>query len=381
MEVVQNGCSTTTVTASFVHQDSNYSNGDLKKPKTSVPKKLRPVSRDPIWAKIPPVPSWKLFKQLFENVSRADFFKGEWLLILVQLMRYLGVQNSPNNSANLMQYNVSSPPLFESYVEYFRMQGFLSSFLTASIFSVLGFFGIGGAFHVSLHPVVAQWVVALRTCNFFTTILSTYIKNGGWTMLYYRIDEYPMWWFVLQWPIFYILHDFTIYWVHRLFHTPWLYKNSHKLHHMYKQPTVFSVTAIHPLEISFNQMAMICGIFFLPLHVLTVVCQTAYVFYHGIVDHSGVKLESMWPWQPNSTFHDNHHQYFHVNFGFNLETWDKLFGTYRQKDRIYREHIYYGKGLAFDEVDEATLREEEEERHAENRDDKEELLESMKKKA
>ena len=54
----------------------------------------------------------------------------------------------------------------------------------------------------------------------------------------------------------------------------------------------------------------------------------------------------MWwqPWQPDCIFHDNHHQYFHVNFGFNIEVWDTLHGTVRQKDKIYREDIFWGKG-------------------------------------
>ena len=87
-----------------------------------------------------------------------------------------------------------------------------------------------------------------------------------------------------------------------------------------------------------------------------------YIYYHGIVDHSGInfkvvflvfmKLDSnknfqaLWwqPWQPDCIFHDNHHQYFHVNFGFNIEYWDHFHGTSRQKDKIYREDIFWGKG-------------------------------------
>ena len=57
-------------------------------------------------------------------------------------------------------------------------------------------------------------------------------------------------------------------------------------------------------------------------------------------------LQALWwqPWQPDCIFHDNHHQYFHVNFGFNIEYWDTLHGTVRQKDKIYREDIFWGKG-------------------------------------
>jgi hypothetical protein len=51
-----------------------------------------------------------------------------------------------------------------------------------------------------------------------------------------------------------------------------------------------------------------------------------YTYYHGIIDHSGITFKRAWwqPWQPDCIFHDNHHQYFHVNFGFNIEYWDKV---------------------------------------------------------
>ena len=56
------------------------------------------------------------------------------------------------------------------------------------------------------------------------------------------------------------------YWLHRLFHMPWLYKNFHKLHHTYKQPTAFSVTAIHPVEFVILQCVYIIPMFTIPLH-------------------------------------------------------------------------------------------------------------------
>lgn len=51
-----------------------------------------------------------------------------------------------------------------------------------------------------------------------------------------------------------------------------------------------------------------------------------YTYYHGIIDHSGINFKAYWwqPWQPDAIFHDNHHQYFHVNFAFNIYIWDKV---------------------------------------------------------
>lgn len=121
-----------------------------------------------------------------------------------------------------------------------------------------------------------------------------------------------------------------------------------------------------------------------------------YIYYHGIIVHSGIAFKAHWwqPWQPDAIFHDNHHQYFHVNFGFNLSIWDKvcfninrlknwtfsfiirlwlifslnfqLHGTYRQKDRVYGEHIFDSRGIALDEVTPDELARDLAERKSEN---------------
>lgn len=44
----------------------------------------------------------------------------------------------------------------------------------------------------------------------------------------------------------------------------------------------------------------------------------------------------------------------------------QLHGTYRRKDRVYDENIFYGKGLALDEVSEEVLLKDIEQRKSEN---------------
>lgn len=136
------------------------------------------------------------------------------------------------------------------------------------------------------------------------------------------------------------------YWLHRIYHMPFLYKRFHKLHHRYKQPTAFSVTAIHPVESIHIQLFLATPLILVPVHwckcfsytfgtvwlnkychmVVPFYTSAFYAYYHGILDHSGVNFKSYWwqPWQPDAIFHDNHHQYFHVNFAFNISYWDKV---------------------------------------------------------
>jgi lathosterol oxidase len=75
-----------------------------------------------------------------------------------------------------------------------------------------------------------------------------------------------------------------------------------------------------------------------------------YILVFNIIDHSGVRLESRWPWQGPSLYHDDHHVHFHVNFGQHLMLWDRLHGTLRRLDRRYGNDVFGGKGAALDET-------------------------------
>eukprot|EP00515_Schizochytrium_aggregatum_P006534 CAMPEP_0202072418 /NCGR_PEP_ID=MMETSP0964-20121228/2408_1 /ASSEMBLY_ACC=CAM_ASM_000500 /TAXON_ID=4773 /ORGANISM="Schizochytrium aggregatum, Strain ATCC28209" /LENGTH=393 /DNA_ID=CAMNT_0048639447 /DNA_START=183 /DNA_END=1364 /DNA_ORIENTATION=+ len=137
--------------------------------------------------------------------------------------------------------------------------------------------------------------------------------------------------------------DFYSYWIHRILHMRWIYKYVHKWHHRYKAPTAFGAFAIHPIEYICFQTAGIwcCAIF--PIHVMSFLTVTTFVAFHNQVDHSGVYYEGDLPWVPSTKYHDDHHKYFHLNYGVTLVLWDWLFGTLRQSDRVYGEDIFVGE--------------------------------------
>lgn len=108
--------------------------------------------------------------------------------------------------------------------------------------------------------------LSLMVTNTFSGIVSCYISNGGYSTVYYGLDDYGWLWYFLQWPVIYIYEDYLTYWIHRIYHWPWLYVNFHKLHHKYKQPTAFSVTAIHPVEILSIQMILCTPLILFPIH-------------------------------------------------------------------------------------------------------------------
>ncbi|XP_060524449.1 lathosterol oxidase-like [Cylas formicarius] len=308
---------------------------------------------------------------------------GDWLNVWVHIAKQLGYYSQQHDAP--LQWSTLS-------LESLKLKNLLSFWFSSCVVSYLMYYFIGGFLHWYyyvrqrdraeewkcqpnkwLPPDLERHEIILGSCTLFvnattSALLACYISNGGYSQVYYKISDYGWLWFVLQFPIIFIYHDYTTYWLHRIYHWPFLYKHFHKLHHKYKQPTAFSVTAIHPVESMHIQMTMAIPLFVVPVHWLPFYTCVFYAYYHGIIDHSGVNFKAFWwqPWQPDAIFHDNHHQYFHVNFAFNISLWDKIHGTYRRKDRVYTEEIFYGVGKSIQDVTNEELKADLEERNSEN---------------
>lgn len=333
------------------------------------------------------------FLVTFAIIMLGSSIHGDWLLFFVHFFKYM------HRNDETTVTNTSTPERvdeFQSWSQFslkpYRLEGLGYFIIPATIISYATYFCVGGLLHwyyyvrqrdrpeewkcqpnkwlpaeLELHEIKLG-SLSLFVGSIISGVTSCYISNGGWTAIYYDVSDFGWVWFFLQLPVVFIWQDYWTYWTHRLYHTPFLYKHFHKLHHTYKQPTAFSVTAIHPFEFMNIQAVMMSPMCFIPTHWINFSAILVYSYYHGIIDHSGINFKAYWwqPWQPHCIFHDNHHQYFHVNFGFNIKYWDMIHGTYRQKDRIYREDIFYGKGKPLDQASETELANDMAQRQSEN---------------
>ena len=140
--------------------------------------------------------------------------------------------------------------------------------------------------------------------------------------------------------VFFVWIDAWAYVAHRFLHLPPIYRNVHKTHHVYKQPTAYAAMGLHPLEFLLVQGGVYAAFYFMPLQIGAVAANLIYIHFHNCVDHSGVYAESWLPWQPSSLYHDAHHRLFHVNYGQTLTLWDRLGGTFYTPDKAYGEDAF-----------------------------------------
>ena len=171
------------------------------------------------------------------------------------------------------------------------------------------------------------------------------------TPLYTDVTEYGWPYTIATTVVLFVVTDFMSYCTHRLMHTRLLYRRIHRFHHRFVATSPYVTTAMHPVEVLSLQAATFLPLLLMPFHVASVVAVLLYHLIFNVIDHSGVRLTSVLPWQPPSQYHDDHHALFHVNFGQHLMIWDRLFGTLRRQNRRYGKENFGGRGAADGEAD------------------------------
>src|SRR5262249_9246751 len=83
---------------------------------------------------------------------------------------------------------------------------------------------------------------------------------------------------------------------------------------------------------------------FVPVNAIVVIVILISAQLEALLQHSGVRVSPWIPWMPSTYFHDDHHRYFHVNYGQHLLLWDRLYGTLRRDGRRYGIEVFGGQG-------------------------------------
>lgn len=138
---------------------------------------------------------------------------------------------------------------------------------------------------------------------------------------------------------FALLTEFFFFWVHRTFHTPFLYRHVHKIHHEVKAPFGFCALYFHPIEHVMSAIQGIAPAFVLGSHVSIYIFWTFLATAAIVVHHSGYNfepyiLDSIPPFKSMTHQHDYHHFAFDRCFGV-IGIMDWFHGT----DRGFEEHI------------------------------------------
>ncbi len=158
----------------------------------------------------------------------------------------------------------------------------------------------------------------------------------GWTRVYTRSGDYPLWWLPLSFLIYLLLHDAWFYWTHRWMHRPALFRLAHAVHHASRPPTAWAAMSFHPIEALTGAVVIPALVFLIPIHaaVLGLVLLTMTVM--GITNHMGWEMfprrltcSRVGHWLITASHHQRHHEAYACNYGLYFRHWDHLCGTDR----------------------------------------------------
>ena len=68
------------------------------------------------------------------------------------------------------------------------------------------------------------------------------------TTLYDSISDYGWGYYIVAYPIMFLMHDTYFYWTHRIMHHKLLFNTMHLVHHKSTNPSPWAAYAFHPLE-------------------------------------------------------------------------------------------------------------------------------------
>ena len=184
----------------------------------------------------------------------------------------------------------------------------------------------------------------LSVGSMLSGLLAYYAATGGRTGLFFSVSERGLAFTVLTSLCYFLFTDLALYAAHRLYHRPRLFRMIHRVHHRNTTPTPFTAYSMHPIEFLTYEAIALVPLFFFPVYAGAAIATLLYSNITAMIQHSGVRMSAPLPWQPVTLFHDDHHKYFHVNYGQNLALWDRIFGTLRRHDRKYGAEIFGGRG-------------------------------------
>jgi sterol desaturase/sphingolipid hydroxylase (fatty acid hydroxylase superfamily) len=138
------------------------------------------------------------------------------------------------------------------------------------------------------------------------------------------------WYLFAVWLVLPVLHEVHFFCVHRLIHTPFLYKRVHSVHHNSVNPSPWSSLSMHPVE-HLLYFASAGYHLLIPSHPLLALYQLNFAGFGAVVGHIGfdrIEVSEKRAVASHAWIHYLHHKYFEVNYGDGLIPLDRWFGTF-----------------------------------------------------
>lgn len=168
--------------------------------------------------------------------------------------------------------------------------------------------------------------------------LAIIAQSRGWGLL--NLAAFPVW---AEATTAFILLDLIIYGQHRLLHAVPIFWRFHRMHHADMEFDFTTGVRFHPVEILLSMLIKLAAVVIIGAPALTVLLFEVVLNASSMFNHANIKLpirldRIIRQLIVTPDMHRVHHSVIRCendsNFGFNLATWDRWFGTYRAQPEL-----------------------------------------------
>ncbi len=156
----------------------------------------------------------------------------------------------------------------------------------------------------------------------------------GWTRIYLRFSDYPLWYLPLSFILMALVHDWYFYVTHRVMHLPKLYRLVHATHHQSFTPSPWASFSFHPWEGVIQAIIIPLLVMLIPVHPTILLSYLTFMTLSAIINHLGFEVLprnsfGLWlsKWFITGTHHAQHHRFYKTNYALFFTFWDRLFQT------------------------------------------------------
>ncbi|MCB0369925.1 MAG: sterol desaturase family protein [Bdellovibrionales bacterium] len=151
-----------------------------------------------------------------------------------------------------------------------------------------------------------------------SALLIAILWKLGYTRIYLKINEYPVWYLFLSLFIYSLCHEIYFYWTHVWMHNPNIFKKIHAIHHYSKQVTPWASFSFHPFETLIHAIFIPIMILLIPIHPVALIGYLVFMTITAISNHLGVELIPFSIVKRHfisGDHHRAHHERFNCNYG------------------------------------------------------------------
>ena len=181
-----------------------------------------------------------------------------------------------------------------------------------------------------LYPGQQKKEILQSMRSIFIFSLQGIVIQQGIVSDWFHIQTDTSWWVLPQIVILFLWNEIHFYFCHRLLHTKFMMRNIHYVHHLSKEPTVFSTFSFHWVEAFLLGTVVFLPLLLYPFQLLAILSLPILSLLVNLLGHSNYDLFSKY--RPEHIFkfsyrHSMHHKRGRGNLGFLLPWLDQFFKT------------------------------------------------------